>query len=81
MFLTAKHISRRTALRGLGVTVALPFLDAMIPARAVFANTQAARDRRAHTIGVHRAGARGSRLQRVWAGAESLEPRGNRPTL
>ena len=43
MFLTAKHISRRTALRGLGVTVALPFLDAMVPARAVFAKTQAAR--------------------------------------
>jgi hypothetical protein len=43
MFLTAKHISRRTALRGLGATVALPFLDAMIPARAVYAKTQAAR--------------------------------------
>jgi hypothetical protein len=43
MFLTGKHISRRTALRGLGVTVTLPFLDAMIPARAVFAKTQAAR--------------------------------------
>ena len=43
MFLTAKHISRRTALRGLGATVALPFLDAMVPARAVFAKTPAAR--------------------------------------
>src|SRR5918996_3047576 len=43
MFLTAKHISRRTALRGLGVTIALPFLDAMVPARSVFAKTPAAR--------------------------------------
>jgi hypothetical protein len=42
MFLTAKHMSRRTALRGLGVGVALPFLDAMIPARSVFAKTAAA---------------------------------------
>jgi hypothetical protein len=32
MFVTQKHISRRTALRGLGVTLALPLLDAMVPA-------------------------------------------------
>jgi hypothetical protein len=31
-FITGKHISRRTALRGMGATVALPFLDAMVPA-------------------------------------------------
>jgi uncharacterized protein DUF1552 len=43
MFLTRKHISRRTALRGLGVTISLPFLDAMVPARSVFAKTPAAR--------------------------------------
>ena len=34
MFITKKHISRRMALRGLGVTMALPFLDAMVPALA-----------------------------------------------
>ena len=34
MFISQKHISRRQVLRGLGVTVALPFLDAMVPARA-----------------------------------------------
>lgn len=39
MFITRTHISRRTALRGLGATVALPFLDAMIPARTAFAKT------------------------------------------
>ena len=29
-----KHISRRTVLRGLGTTIALPFLDSMVPAFA-----------------------------------------------
>jgi Protein of unknown function (DUF1552) len=32
MFVTRKHISRRTALRGMGATLALPWLDAMLPA-------------------------------------------------
>ena len=31
-FITGKHIARRTFLRGAGATVALPLLDAMIPA-------------------------------------------------
>ena len=39
MFITKTHLSRRTALRGLGATVALPFLDAMVPARTAFAKT------------------------------------------
>ena len=34
MHITKKHISRRTVLKGMGVTVALPFLDAMLPAGA-----------------------------------------------
>lgn len=34
MFLTKKHLDRRTFLRGMGATVALPLLDAMIPAAA-----------------------------------------------
>ncbi|HIN85111.1 MAG TPA: hypothetical protein EYN06_01430, partial [Myxococcales bacterium] len=29
-----KQLSRRTFLRGAGVTMALPFLDAMLPSRA-----------------------------------------------
>jgi hypothetical protein len=41
-FITKKHISRRTALRGLGATMALPLLDAMIPARTALAQTAAA---------------------------------------
>jgi hypothetical protein len=32
MFITKKHISRRTILRGLGATIALPLLDSMVPA-------------------------------------------------
>ena len=31
-FITGKHIPRRTFLRGMGVTMGLPFLDAMVPA-------------------------------------------------
>lgn len=31
-FITGKHIPRRTFIRGVGATVALPFLDAMVPA-------------------------------------------------
>jgi len=41
MFLTGKHLSRRTALKGIGATVALPLLDSMVPARAAFAQTAA----------------------------------------
>ena len=37
MYLTQKHISRRTLLRGVGVGMALPFLDAMLPARKAWA--------------------------------------------
>jgi hypothetical protein len=32
MFITRKHLSRRTVLKGAGVSLALPFLDAMVPA-------------------------------------------------
>lgn len=36
MVIRNKHISRRTLLRGAGVTMALPFLEAMLPARAAW---------------------------------------------
>ena len=36
-----KHISRRMVLRGIGATVALPFLDAMVPAMTATAQTAA----------------------------------------
>ena len=41
MYISKKHVSRRTILRGMGVTMALPFLDAMVPASTVFAKTAA----------------------------------------
>ena len=41
MFITKKHLSRRTVLRGVGTAVALPLLDAMIPARIALAQTAA----------------------------------------
>jgi hypothetical protein len=42
MFITKKHLSRRTVLRGVGVTMALPLLDAMIPASTALGQTAAA---------------------------------------
>ena len=41
MFISNKHMSRRTVLRGIGATVALPFLEAMLPARSAFAQAGA----------------------------------------
>jgi len=42
MFLTKKHISRRTVLRGAGAILSLPLLDAMVPAATALAQTAAA---------------------------------------
>jgi hypothetical protein len=41
MFVTKKHLTRRTVLRGAGAALALPLLDAMIPARTALADTAA----------------------------------------
>jgi len=46
MIVTRKAISRRTVLRGLGTTVALPLLDAMVPALTAMQKTAAAPVRR-----------------------------------
>ena len=46
-FLTKKHLSRRTFLRGGGVALSLPFLDAMVPAATALADTAAAPKTRA----------------------------------
>ena len=46
-FLTKKHLSRRTFLRGSGVALGLPFLDAMVPAATALADTEAAPKTRA----------------------------------
>jgi Protein of unknown function (DUF1552) len=42
MFITKKHLSRRTLLKGAGVSLALPLLDAMVPAATALAQTAAA---------------------------------------
>jgi hypothetical protein len=41
MFITKKHLTRRSVLRGAGTALALPLLDAMIPARTALAQTAA----------------------------------------
>src|SRR6185295_17775638 len=42
MFITKKHISRRTMLRGMGAAVALPFLESMLPAQTATSKLGAA---------------------------------------
>src|SRR5437868_9089248 len=41
MFITKTHLSRRTFLHGMGVTIALPFLESMVPAGTALAQTAA----------------------------------------
>ena len=42
MYITKKHLSRRTILRGMGVGLALPLLDSMVPAQTPLSKTAAA---------------------------------------
>ena len=42
MFITKRHMSRRAVLKGAGVSIGLPLLDAMIPAGTALADTAAA---------------------------------------
>ncbi len=46
MFIQQKHLSRRTLLRGAGISLGLPLLDAMVPAMAAESKTAAAPVRR-----------------------------------
>ncbi len=71
MFITRKHISRRTMLRGMGVTMALPMIEAMVPARTAFAKTAAGKVRVAAIEMVHgSAGATKFGLQKnLWSPA------------
>src|SRR5215831_11679361 len=41
MFITKKHLSRRTFLRGMGVGLSLPFLESMVPAQTPLVKTAA----------------------------------------
>ena len=70
-FITKSHLSRRTALRGLGATIALPFLDAMTPAGVLRAQSASRKVRLIAIEMVH--GAAGSTTfgakQHMWAPA------------
>src|SRR6266498_3082549 len=44
-FVTKKHLSRRTFLNGVGVTLALPLLESMLPAATALGQTVAAKQR------------------------------------
>ena len=70
-FITKSHLSRRTALRGLGATIALPFLDAMTPAGVLRAQSASRKVRLSAIEMVH--GAAGSTAygarQHLWAPA------------
>jgi hypothetical protein len=50
MFITKRSLPRRTFLRGVGAVLALPLLDAMVPAATVLAQTPARRVRRFGTV-------------------------------
>jgi hypothetical protein len=50
MYLTSKHLPRRAVLKGIGATVALPFLEAMVPAGRVFAREAAAGSKRVRMV-------------------------------
>src|SRR5919197_3878749 len=41
MFISKKHLSRRTFMRGAGITLALPFLESMVPAQTPLSRTAA----------------------------------------
>ena len=41
MYVFKKHVSRRSVLKGVGATIALPLLDAMNPAATAWAQTAA----------------------------------------
>ena len=45
MFIAKQHLSRRTVLKGIGATLSLPLLDAMIPAATAMSRTAAAKGR------------------------------------
>jgi hypothetical protein len=74
MYITKKHISRRTVLKSMGVTMALPLLDAMVPARTLLARTAAAAAGRTRFVAIEMVhGSAGSTIfgagKHLWAPA------------
>ena len=70
MIVTKKALSRRTVLRGIGVTVALPLLDSMVPALSALEKTAAAPKQRLGFVYVPNGASR-----MAW------KPEGDGPTL
>ena len=64
MYISKKHISRRAILKGIGVTVALPLLDAMVPAQHRVRQDRGRRVGVEAAAGVHGDGARQRRQHR-----------------
>src|SRR5262249_37743945 len=52
MVIPRQPLSRRTVLKGMGVTVALPLLEAMVPSRIASASTAAATDKKIRLVAV-----------------------------
>jgi Protein of unknown function (DUF1552) len=73
MMITRKSIHRRTVLKGMGATVALPFLEAMAPARAAARGLAAPQPRMIAIEMVHgSAGATAFGMQKnLWSPAEA----------
>ena len=71
MFISKKHVSRRTVLKGMGVTIGLPLLEAMVPAGTAWARTQSRKTRFVAIEMVHgSAGSTAFGLQRnLWSPA------------
>jgi hypothetical protein len=52
MYITNTHMSRRAVLRGVGATMALPLLEAMVPARTAFARGGLATDKKVRFVAI-----------------------------
>jgi hypothetical protein len=66
MFISKKHLSRRTVLKGVGATIALPLLDAMTPAATAWAQTAAKTPHRLAFVGFPHGA-----VQRLWQPAQT----------
>lgn len=76
MYLTRKSLDRRTMLKGMGATIALPFLEAMVPARTALAKTAAAAKTRLVAIEMVHGSAGSTQIglaKNLWAPAASGE--------
>ena len=68
MYISKKHISRRTVLKGVGATIALPLLDAMNPAATAWAADGGRHD--AEAVRLRRV----SRTARSWTAGRRSRP-------